>query len=108
MEPPLVIQSANHGTVLEFSDSDGEFFSVRLHSPEFQGACRVYAYEPTGLGTFFRDLATHWRDWTERKQWSSLEGELSLSATSDSTGHTSLSVRLRSGPYPFQWSVSAV
>lgn len=33
--------------------------------------------------------------------------ELRFSAACDSTGHTSLSVRLRSGPYPLDWSISA-
>jgi hypothetical protein len=108
MADSTIIKSANHGTALEFFDQEPDYFSVRLHGPDFHGAGRVYAYEPTGLASFFRDLAAHWRGWTGKKEWASLEGELSLCATCDSTGHTSLTVRLRSGPYPFDWSLSVV
>lgn len=108
MGDSTVIKSANYGTTLELFEHDGDYFSVRLHGPEFHGAGRVYACPPTGLDTFFQDLANHWRGWSGKKEWASLEGELSLTATSDSTGHTSLVVRLKSGPYPFDWTLTAV
>jgi len=59
------------------------------------------------LASFFSDLAAHWQGWSGKKEWGSLEGELSFTATSDSTGHTSLVVRLRSGPYPYDWTLTA-
>src|SRR5688572_15692057 len=99
MADSTIIKSANHGMALEFFDQEPDYFSVRLQGPDFYGAGRIYAYEPTGLASFFRDLAAHWRGWTGKKEWASLEGELSLCATCDSTGHTSLAVRLHSGPY---------
>jgi hypothetical protein len=109
MEHSTLIKSAHDGTTLEFSDRAGGYYRVSLSGPEMHGACRVYADEPAShLSGFFRDLATNWRGWQGKKEWSSLEGELRFAATSDSTGHTSLSVRLRSGPYPFDWSLSAV
>src|SRR5690348_17557308 len=108
MRDPTVIKSANHGTALELFDHNADYFSVRLNGPDFHGVGRVYAYPPTGLDTFFQDLAVHWRGWGGKMEWASLEGELSLTATSDSTGHTNLAVRLRSGPYPFDWTLTAV
>ena len=109
MEDSTVIKSAHDGTTLEFSDRTGDHYRVSLTGPNFHGDCSVYAYEPAAdLSAFFRDMATNWRGWQGKKEWSSLEGELKLAGIIDSTGHISLSVRLRSGPYPFDWTISAV
>jgi hypothetical protein len=109
MEHSTIIKSAHDGTTFEFSDRAGVYYRVSLSGPDIHGACRVYDDEPgTQPDKFFRDLAANWRGWQGKKEWSSLEGELRFSATCDSTGHTSLSVQLRSGPYPFDWSLSAV
>jgi hypothetical protein len=109
MEHSTVIKSAHDGTTLEFTDRDGDHYRVNLTGPNFHGDCSVYAYEPVAhLSGFFRDMATSWRGWQGKKEWSSLEGELKLAATIDSTGHISLLVRLRSGPNPFNWTISAV
>jgi hypothetical protein len=106
MKQSVIIKSVHDGTTLEFFDHVGGYYKVSLRGSDYHGAARVYADEPVHLGVFFRDLATHWRGWQGKKEWGSLEGELALTATSDSTGHTSLSVRLRSGPYPYDWCLS--
>jgi hypothetical protein len=103
----VVIKSSERGAVLELFDFDGDNFTVSVRGHGFHGVCRVYAYEPTELATYFQDLAAHWRGWSGEKAWCSLEGELSLSATSDSTGHTSLTVRLRPNAYAHRWTLSA-
>ncbi len=105
-----IIKSAHDSTTLEFSDRGSDFFKVGIHGVDIHGLAHVNTLEPGSnyLTVFFRDLAVHWRGWQGKKEWSSLEGELRLSATCDSTGHTNLSVRLRAGPYPFDWSLSAV
>jgi len=108
MDSSAVIKSSHDGTSLEFSDHSGGYYLATLRGPEFHGGARVYADEPSHLAAFFRDLAAHWQGWSGQKEWGSLEGELSFTATSDSTGHTSLAVRLRSGPYPFDWTLTAV
>jgi hypothetical protein len=108
MDYSATIKSAHDGTMLEFSDHTGSHYRVSLTGPNYHGDCTVYAYEPVHLGAFFRDMAKHWQGWQGKKEWSSLEGELALSATIDSTGHVSLSVRIRSGPYPFDWTTSTV
>jgi hypothetical protein len=109
MENSTVIKSAHDGTTLEFSDRDGGHYRVTLTGPNFHGDCSVYAYEPAShISAFFQDMATNWRGWQGKKEWASLEGELAFAATIDSTGHISLSVRLRSGPYPYDWTLSIV
>jgi hypothetical protein len=108
MDTSVLIKSSHDGTSFEFSDYTGGYFQATVHGPHFQGRGRVYAYKPSHLAAFFRDLATHWQGWSGQKKWVSLEEELSFAATSDSTGHTCLVVRLRSGSYPFDWSLNAV
>jgi hypothetical protein len=108
MEHVAVIKSAHDGATLEFSTHAVDYYSVCLSGPNFRGVALVYVYEPVYLARYFRDLATHWKGWAGKKEWNSLEGELSLSATIDSTGHISLSVGLRSGSYPFDWNLSAM
>src|ERR1035437_1138464 len=99
MHSSVVIKSSHDGTSLEFSEFSGDHYRATLRGPDFHGTGCVYADVPSRLAAFFRDLATHWQGWSGKKDWRSLEGELSFTATSDSTGHTSLAVRLRSGPY---------
>ncbi len=107
MHPSVTIKSSHDGTSLEFSDRVGDYFVASLRGPGFHGCGRVYADEPSHLEGFYLDLAAHWQGWVGEKQWDSLEGELRFTATSDSTGHTTLGVRLRSGPYPYDWTLSA-
>ena len=109
MENATIIQSAHDGTTLEFGERDRDYYRVKLTGPNFQGDCRVYSYEPTpGISAFFQEMAGSWRGWQGAKQWASLEGELKLDATTDTTGHICLLVELCSGPSPFRWRVSAV
>ncbi len=106
MHPSVTITSSHDGTSLEFSDYDGVYFEASLRGPGFHGSGRVYAEEPAHLAAFFRDLAAHWQGWSGQKQSGSLKGELEFTAISDSTGHTNLGVRLRSGPYPYDWTLA--
>ena len=108
MSGTATIKSAHDGTSLELSERCGGYYRVTISGPNFHGAATAYEYNPGDLKAFFDDLAANWRGWLGKKEWRSLEGELSLSATSDSTGHVTLSARIRSGPYPFDWGLSAV
>jgi hypothetical protein len=107
MENTAIIKSAQDGTVLELFDRASGYFSARFEGPTCHGIAKVYEYEPVHLKAFFANLAADWKGWKGKREWSSLEGELSLSATIDTTGHITLSVRIRSGPYPFDWSLFA-
>jgi hypothetical protein len=102
----VTIKSAQDGALLELlAPTRTGTFSAHLRGAGFEGRVEVYEHEPpVHLAAFFRDLATHWRGWSGEKQWDSLEGQLSLKATSDSMGHTHLLVRLRSGPL-YDWDI---
>jgi hypothetical protein len=52
---------------------------------------------------FFGELAGSWSGWKGTKGWQALEGECSLSATTDSTGHVTLVAHFSSGSYPPTW-----
>lgn len=108
MEPTVTLKSAHDGTTLEFFERGGGYFLVRIAGPNCQATAKVYEHEPTHLKRFFADLAANWKGWAGKKEWGSLEGELTLSATADSKGHISLAIQLRSGPYPFDWKISAM
>ena len=69
---------------------------------------RIYLYEPYDLAAFFEELASEWKGWTGEKEWSSVEGDFSLSCTSDGLGHVAMRVTLKSGLYEDDWSVQAV
>src|ERR1035438_3351558 len=103
MEDSVSIKSAQDGTTLELFDRRGGYFVVRLLGPNIQGTAKVYEDEPAHLKAFFDGLATNWKGWSGKMEWNSLEGELSLDASIDSTGHISLSVHIRSGHSPFDW-----
>ena len=108
MQRTVTLKSAHDGTTLEFFERGGGYFLVRIAGPNFQATARVYEYEPEHLKRFFADLAAKWRGWAGKKEWGSLEGELVLSATTDSIGHVFLSIQLRSGHDSFDWKLSAM
>lgn len=103
-----MLKSVHDGTTLELFERGGGTFLARIAGPNLQATATVYEYEPAYLKQFFADLAANWKGWKGNKEWQSLEGELGLSATIDSTGHISLAIQLSSGPYPFDWKLSAV
>jgi hypothetical protein len=47
----------------------------------------------------FRDMANEWQGWNGAKSWEDLERRVSLSATTDSTGHVSITVDLTGQDY---------
>src|SRR5712671_6177511 len=108
MDTSAIVRSAHDGTALELFERSGGYFLARLTGPNFQGTAKVYEYEPAHLTEFFAGLAANWKGWPGKREWSSLEGELAFGASIDSTGHISLSVQLHSGPYPFDWKLSAM
>jgi hypothetical protein len=69
---------------------------------------RIYIYEPYNLAAFFEELASDWKGWAGKKEWSSVEGDFVLSCTSDGLGHVAMRVTLKSGLYEDDWCVQAV
>ncbi len=113
MSKQLLIPGNRFGASLEFSNpswnaSTGELeeFFVRYRAENIDASTRVYAYlHGPSLPNFFHELAENWKGWTGSKDWSSLEGELSLACTSDRTGHVTIDVEFRHFVSPGPWKV---
>ena len=96
MPEPLLLKSADSAAVLEFANASGVYFDVALSAPHFRGATRVYN-EPFGRSPahFFRELVEKLPGSKEETGWGSLDGEFSLEAISDLTGHTTVRVMIQ-------------
>ena len=81
-----------------------DYFSLTFDLPGMKAETKVYAYAPHGdvLKEFFEDIAQNWKGFEGTKQYSSLEGELKIDATSDTSGHTYLKIDLRSNKQDWQ------
>jgi hypothetical protein len=96
MAESVLIKCAESSSFLEMANWNGNDFEVVLCAPNFRGAVKVY--EPgfgASVASFFREIATESNGWKGTKDWSSLEGELSLAAECDSTGHITLKVKIQ-------------
>jgi hypothetical protein len=102
-----LIKSAQNGVTVEFFDRTANCYSVRVQGHIFHGTLCVYDDEQVCLAAFFNDLAENWRGWRGKREWGTLEGNMSLSATCDSLGHTYLSIYLCTDSDLFcGWSLS--
>ena len=66
------------------------------------------ARSDSSLTDYFGTLAAEWRGWEGEKEWDALEGQLSLSCTSDKTGHARLVVRVGETTHWDGWSAEVV
>lgn len=57
--------------------------------------------------TLFDEMAREWKGWKGTKTWASLEDELRMEASADSTGHVSLAVTMRDYSDPAEWRLKA-
>jgi hypothetical protein len=106
---PVVIGRSHDGlSVLDVSrDRDGDAAQVllRLTKEGLRAGGWIYAHQGRGfdgLTAFFQSLADDWRGWSGEREWTSLEGDLSLAAAHD--GHVRLAVSLRRS---IDWTVTA-
>jgi Family of unknown function (DUF6228) len=81
-------------------------YTVELTAPNFHASTSVenpgYGHPPSQL---FADLAVNWAGWRGTKAWLSLEGELEIQATADSTGHITLNFKVPAySAGPSAWS----
>jgi hypothetical protein len=86
-----VIKSSESGNRLVFANKRGENFDVCYESPAITLRRTVWAYDdfPFLVG-FFQKIATNWKGWDKQIEWSSIEGEFRITATSDNLGHALL------------------
>lgn len=116
MVDEVTIKSSRSAGELKLSDPKPpgtrhpvEYLRVSLKDKDIAASsAKIYLYEPHSLAAYFEELAAGWKGWQGVKQWSSIEGDFSLSCKSDSLGHTALEVMLKSGLYEDDWCVKAV
>jgi hypothetical protein len=108
----VVIQSANSPGRLVLSypeyrgDSSLNYFVATVEDAGLEASSRLYAFRADALLDLFKDLAANWKGWEGEKLGSTIEGDLLLTCTSDSLGHTFVRVRLR--PYMHNWEVETI
>lgn len=100
----MIIKCCRNDGELEFSEREGlarpvgqEYFRVTIKSNHLYSFTNVYTFDPydSNLVKFFEDLAKNWKGFDGKKEWSSLEGEFSLSCASDNLGHFALEATIR-------------
>jgi hypothetical protein len=86
-----------------------EYYSLTISGRDMKATVRV---ENAPYGTnpvdFFEMVSNEWQGWKNEKEWGSMEGEFSLSAKADSTGHIELNVRAQPSFYAPYWSAEVV
>jgi hypothetical protein len=116
MDAELTIESSRSAGRLKLSEPSPpglghpvEYVRVSLRDRDIAASSsRIYLYEPDDLVAFFEELASEWKGWSGKKEWSSVEEDFSLSCIFDVLGHVAMRVTLKSGVYEDHWSVQAV
>lgn len=108
----VIIKSAFDGSFLELSEfrseypgAESELFLVTAHLQNCSASLQASTFMTVALADFFKDIAANWRGWSGKKEWSTLEGELSFTATSDSTGHINLCFSLSPPCTGHEWQL---
>jgi hypothetical protein len=83
----------------------GGEFTVELHGRGLDVVRTVFVYSWHGLDKFFDQLVERWRGWEGSETWESPEGDLTVDAHADHTGHVMLRFRVQDGPMP-SWQAS--
>jgi len=102
----FAVQSTDDGARFELRRHNKGHLVAELHGRGLDASVLVSAYLFGGFADFFAGLATNWKGWKGGREWRALEGELSLKAESDRTGHVYLSVELHDGAPP-RWQLNA-
>ncbi len=92
----FTIKCASTATRLRFFGVEGDYFHAELSNPEFHGATRIWGYKDYSLhlAELFESMAMNWQGWKDKQEWSSIEGDLHVTCTSDSVGHVFMTVEL--------------
>jgi Family of unknown function (DUF6228) len=89
-------------------EREGDYWIAELSCGALRAALRFYDLGIHELGAFFERLATDWRGWSGERSWSSLEGDVQLSATHNGRGTISVIACLRTEAVAYhRWSARA-
>jgi len=90
--------SPNDGSTLSLTVtrcSEGQTdFEVAVKTPWFSGVAPASTYMNGSPAPMFAEMASAWTGWKGQKKWTDLEQRIEFYATSDSTGHVALTVKL--------------
>lgn len=76
--------------------SDETLFIATLTDPPFHGEVGASTYVVGPISDFFHELAEAWTGWEGTKSWTSIDGELNVSAAITKLGHVALTIELAS------------
>ena len=103
----FTVSSSSDGRKLVFSNLAGEQVDVSCGDSVVFAKKRVYLYtDAKGVAKLFKRMASKWRGWSGSLEFSSIEGDLFLSASTDALGHVQLVVHLRNYHPDDDWEVT--
>jgi hypothetical protein len=86
----------------------GEYWIAELSCGGLGASLRFYDFAIKELGAFLERLAAEWRGWSGERSWSSLEGDVKLTATHNGLGTISVKACLRTeAAAHHRWSACA-
>ncbi|MFZ9595110.1 MAG: DUF6228 family protein [Bdellovibrionia bacterium] len=92
--------------LLKLGPRKGEYIDVGIERQSLLASTRVYLYDDNrSLLRLFEELAANWRGWEGSKDWSSLEGDVTISCTTDNLGHISFNVELTNNNTEPPWTI---
>ena len=95
---PVSIKSCNDSTELILSVTSRSNYETRfiaeIRGAQFNGSIESSTYFSGPPSLLFKEMAENWDGWDGEKCWSAIDGELYLSATTNSLGSIILKVRM--------------
>jgi hypothetical protein len=94
----LALKSSREGSLLTFEvlarHKNEIEFDLAVKTPRFAGVVSSSTYAVRSPADLFLEMADEWAGWKGEKRWNDLEGNVTIVATSDRTGHVSLHIVL--------------
>lgn len=93
---------------MTFSNRNGDYFDAELAGDSISAKKGIWGYTDTAfLIDLFDSFARDWKGWEGARHWAAIEGDLDLTATSDTLGHIRLDVILCNNNPEDDWKVDA-
>lgn len=102
----FIIKSSTSDLKLEFSDIEGDYFTVTLKSFYLNSMLTVFAYTDSyAFADLMEHLACQKQPWQGEKSWESIEGEFKFIATCNALGQVTFEASLSNFDCAEKWSV---